>query len=118
MNNYQWIWQYARKYGSKAVLALILLLLNAGLIVVNPLVAGQIVDQVITQKKAELLVPLLGVMVGITLFRTIIRYAYQMMFERIGQNTLFELRQDMYQSYRSWILIFSIIREWETSWRV
>ncbi|WP_086347781.1 ABC transporter ATP-binding protein [Candidatus Enterococcus clewellii] len=97
MNNYQWIWQYARKYGSKAVLALILLLLNAGLIVVNPLVAGQIVDQVITQKKAELLVPLLGVMVGITLFRTIIRYAYQMMFERIGQNTLFELRQDMYQ---------------------
>ncbi|MBL1225908.1 ABC transporter ATP-binding protein [Enterococcus sp. BWR-S5] len=97
MNNYQWIWQYARKYKGKAVLAFILLLLNAVLIIVNPLVTGQIVDQVITQKREELLLPFLGIMVGITLFRTVIRYAYQIVFERIGQNTLFELRQDMYQ---------------------
>ncbi|MBP1048299.1 ABC transporter ATP-binding protein [Enterococcus sp. BWM-S5] len=97
MNNYQWIWQYARRYKGKAVLALILLLLNAVLIVVNPLITGQIVDQVITQKKETLLLPFLGIMVGITLFRTIIRYSYQILFERIGQNTLFTLRQDMYQ---------------------
>ncbi|WP_321387849.1 ABC transporter ATP-binding protein [uncultured Enterococcus sp.] len=97
MNNYQWIWQYARKYKGKAVLAFILLLLNAVLIIINPLVTGQIVDQVITQKREELLLPFLGIMVGITLFRTVIRYAYQIVFERIGQNTLFELRQDMYQ---------------------
>lgn len=97
MNNYQWIWQYARRYKGKAVLALILLLLNAVLIVVNPLITGQIVDQVITQKKETLLLPFLGIMVGITLFRTIIRYSYQILFERIGQNTLFMLRQDMYQ---------------------
>lgn len=97
MSNYQWIWQYARKYSSKAVFALILLLINALLIVVNPLITGRIVDQVITQKKEELLLPYLGIMLGITLFRTVIRYSYQMLFERIGQNTLFELRQDMYQ---------------------
>ncbi|MGL4697918.1 ABC transporter ATP-binding protein [Enterococcus larvae] len=97
MNNYQWIWQYARRYKGKAVLALILLLLNAVLIVVNPLITGQIVDQVITQKKETLLLPFLGIMVGITLFRTIIRYSYQILFERIGQNTLFTLRQGMYQ---------------------
>ncbi|MBO0431925.1 ABC transporter ATP-binding protein [Enterococcus sp. DIV0660C] len=97
MSNYQWIWQYVKKYANKGFLAIIFLIINALLIVVNPLVAGEIVDKVIEKGEANLLIPLLALMIGITIFRTIIRYTYQILFERIGQNSLFELRQEMYQ---------------------
>lgn len=96
MNQFQWIWQYAKKYRGRIVIASLLLIVNALLIVINPLLTGQIVDKVIDGQQAGLLVPLLGTMIGITLIRTIVRYIYQMLFERVGQNTLFDLRQDMY----------------------
>ena len=97
MNHYQWIWRYARAYKSKGLLALLFVFLNALLIIVNPLLAGELVDKVIDGGQDDLLVPILALMIGITLFRTTIRYSYQMLFERIGQNSLFVLRQDMYR---------------------
>ncbi|MGX7163212.1 ABC transporter ATP-binding protein [Enterococcus massiliensis] len=97
MNNAQWIWQYAKKYRRKIILASIFLLINALLIVVNPYLGGMVIDDVITQKKTNLLLPLLALMIGTTVIRTIVRYSYQLICERIGQNTLFELREDMYK---------------------
>ncbi|MPM52502.1 putative ABC transporter ATP-binding protein [bioreactor metagenome] len=97
MNHYQWIWRYARAYKSKSLLALLFIFLNALLIIINPLLAGELIDKVIDGGQDNLLVPILALMIGITLFRTTIRYSYQMLFERIGQNTLFVLRQDMYR---------------------
>lgn len=97
MNNYQWIWQYSKKYQFRIILALIFVLLNAILIIINPLISGKIVDEVIDNHQIKLLVPLLLLMIGITLIRTIIRYSYQILFERISQNSLFELRNDLYQ---------------------
>ena len=47
MNHYQWIWRYARAYKSKGLLALLFVFLNALLIIVNPLLAGELVDKVI-----------------------------------------------------------------------
>lgn len=97
MNNFQWIWHYAKAYRKHLWLALIFLLLNAALIVVNPLLSGKLVDVVIDQQKTEWLLPFLVVMIAVTLIRTVIRYSYQILFERVGQNTLFVLRQDMYK---------------------
>ena len=97
MNHYQWIWRYAQAYKSKSLLALLFIFLNALLIIINPLLAGELIDKVIDGGQDNLLVPILALMIGITLFRTTIRYSYQMLFERIGQNTLFVLRQDMYR---------------------
>lgn len=97
MNSYHWIWQYSRKYTKKIILAIIFIIVNAVLILLNPLLTGRIVDEVIDQGRTELLLPIIGIMIGVTLFRTVIRYSYQILFERVGQNTLFALRQDMYQ---------------------
>lgn len=97
MSSYHWIWQYARKYSSKMVLVLILIIVNAGLVVLNPLLSGKIVDEVIDQGKIEELIWILALMVGITVVRTIARYSYQILCERIGQNSLYDLRQDMYK---------------------
>lgn len=96
MNNFQWIWKYARANKAKIALALLFVLINSTLIVINPVITGKLVDQVIGQGKVNLLLPLLALMIGITLFRTIIRYTYQIIFERVGQNTLFDLRKELY----------------------
>ncbi|MBS7577439.1 MULTISPECIES: ABC transporter ATP-binding protein [unclassified Enterococcus] len=97
MNNYQWIWQYSKKYRFKIILALIFVLLNALLIIINPLISGKIIDEVIDNHQMNILIPLLLIMIAVTLARTIIRYSYQILFERISQNSLFELRNDLYQ---------------------
>ena len=97
MNNFQWIWQYVKVNRRKLIIATFLFLISTALILVNPYIMGQIVDQVIDGNKDSLLVPCLLIMIGATLVRTITRYLYQLLFEQTGQNTLFDLRQDMYK---------------------
>lgn len=75
---------------------MIFFLISTALILVNPYVMGQIVDRVIDGHEDSLLVPLLLVMIGVTVARTITRYIYQILFEQTGQNSLFDLRMDMY----------------------
>lgn len=96
MNNFQWIWQYVVKNRYKLIIAMIFFLISTALILVNPYVMGQIVDRVIDGHEDSLLVPLLLVMIGVTVARTITRYIYQILFEQTGQNSLFDLRMDMY----------------------
>lgn len=97
MNNYQWIWQYVKANRKRILIATILFLISTALILVNPYIMGQIVDKVIDGHQDQLLLTLLGIMIGVTLVRTITRYAYQILFERTGQDALFKMRQDMYR---------------------
>lgn len=96
MNHFSWAWRYMKKNTGIIIIALILLLLNSVLILVNPYLSSILFDEVIYGQKVDLLVPILAAMIGLTLFRTTIRYAYQILFEYSGQNALFKLRQDMY----------------------
>ncbi|MFB9769065.1 ABC transporter ATP-binding protein [Lactiplantibacillus modestisalitolerans] len=100
-NPYRWIWQYARRSRWQIWLASGLIILNAVSVVVVPLIGGLLVDQVITQRHLERLVPLLVTMVGVTLLRTIMRYGYIMLWERVGQNALFDLRHDLFAKLQS-----------------
>lgn len=97
MNNFQWIWQYVKANRKKLVIATIFFLISTALILVNPYLMGQIVDKVIDNHQGRLLVPLLLIMIIVTLVRTVTRYIYQLLFEQTGQNTLFDLREDMYR---------------------
>lgn len=97
MNNFQWLWQYLKSYKVKMIIALIFVVVNSLLIVINPILTGQLVDKVINQNQVNLLIPFLGIMIGVQFIRTVIRYMYQIMFERISQNVLFRLRQDLYK---------------------
>lgn len=101
MNSYQWIWQYSRKYKGRVIFATILILVNTALILVNPLLSKTIVDRIIKKGEVDLLMPIIGLMIGVTVVRTIVRYCYQILFERVGQNTLFDLRMDMYQKLQT-----------------
>lgn len=97
MNNFSWIWQYSKKNKKRINLSLFLILIDCVTFVANPYLGGVIIDKVINNHQTDLLIPLLLAMIGITVVRTIIRYTYQINFETIGQNTLYDLRQDLYK---------------------
>ncbi len=101
MNPYQWIWQYAKRSRSQVILAIILIIGNAAGIVVVPLLGGMIVDQVINQGHTDRLLPLLAIMIGITLVRTGMRYCYIILWERVGQNSLYDIRHDLFTKLQS-----------------
>lgn len=96
MESIRWIWKYIRAYRLNLLVGIVLVSVVALLNVVSPLIGGMIVDDVIVKGKSGLLVPLLIIMIIASLFRTVLRYVYQIMFERIGQNALYNIREEMY----------------------
>ena len=97
MGSIRWVWKYIRSYRFKLSIGIGLVIIVALLNIVSPLIGGLIVDDVIVKGKTGILVPLLIVMIIASLFRTILRYVYQIMFERIGQNALFNIREEMFR---------------------
>lgn len=95
-NSMKWIWQYVKVYKWRINLAVVLVMITSGLSIVFPILGGKLVDLVIDQKKISLLMPILAAMVGITLIRVIMRYSYQILFESIGQHSLYKIREDLY----------------------
>lgn len=68
---------------------------------VNPTVAGTIVDKVIIGGNKTLLWRLIALMLGATVAKCIIRFCYQMIFEHISQNIIRSIREDLYQKVQS-----------------
>ena len=96
MDSIKWVWQYAKVYKWRIFFALLLVIVTSGLAIVFPLLGGKLVDIVIDQGKVNLLVPILAIMYGVVVARIIMRYTYQILFEQIGQNTLYKIREDLY----------------------
>lgn len=101
MNSLNWIWQYIRPYRLRLLIALIFILFASLISVLYPLLGGKLIDLVVYQHKDSLLIPILLVMIISTLIRTIFRYSYQILFERIGQNSLYQIREDLYQKLQA-----------------
>ncbi|MBO4629305.1 MAG: ABC transporter ATP-binding protein [Treponema sp.] len=94
----KWIWSYIGKYKFLMIFGLTLSVIVAGFAVVNPLISGTIVDRVINSPEHDfnLLVKLILLMVGATLFKAILRYSYQLIFEHCSQNVIRRMREDLY----------------------
>ncbi|EAE8345898.1 ABC transporter ATP-binding protein [Listeria monocytogenes] len=101
MESMKWIWQYVRKYRLLMIGVLILIFIASGISIIYPLLGGKVIDDVVYQDKTNLLIPLLLIMIISTIIRTICRYTYQIMCERIGQNSLFRIREDLYKKLQS-----------------
>ncbi|EAD4259214.1 ABC transporter ATP-binding protein [Listeria monocytogenes] len=101
MESMKWIWQYVRKYRLLMVGVFILIFIASGISIIYPLLGGKVIDDVVYQNKTNLLIPLLLIMIISTIIRTICRYTYQIMCERIGQNSLFRIREDLYKKLQS-----------------
>jgi ATP-binding cassette subfamily B protein len=90
------VWGYIRSYKIRLFIGLSLSLVICALNLVNPYIAGVIVDKVIFGHQNQLLLPLLAMMIGVTIAKTVIRYNYQISFERMSQGVIFTLREKLY----------------------
>ena len=97
----KWGLPYLSKYKAMLIFGQIINLINIALSLVNPLMAGRIVGNVIIGGQNELLFRYLGVMVGITVYRSVARYCFLMMHEHVAQKILYELRHDVYYKLHS-----------------
>jgi len=96
MSSIKWIFGYINKYKFRFYFALSAVLLSSLIAMINPYLSGKLVDEVIIKNNSNILIPILGSMIAATIIKTIIRYTYQMTFEFVSQNVIFELRQNMY----------------------
>jgi ATP-binding cassette, subfamily B, multidrug efflux pump len=96
MHSMRWAWGYIRNYRVRLFSSLSLSLFISALNMVNPYVAGKIVDKVIFEHQEHLLLPLLTTMIGVTIVKTVIRFNYQLSFERISQGVIFTIREQLY----------------------
>ena len=96
MSSIKWIFSYINQYKFKFYVAFSAVLLSSLIAMINPYLSGKLVDEVIMKNNGNMLIPILGMMMGATIIKALIRYIYQMTFERVSQNVIFELRQKMY----------------------
>lgn len=96
MEPFKWIWGYIREYKFRMFFALFLTLSVAAINMVNPYLSGIIVDKVILGGETNLLLGFLALMTGAVFLKALIRYLYQMIFEFVSQNAVFNIRKTIY----------------------
>lgn len=97
MGHLKWIYQYVKPYLGREIIASIILIISSILQIVNPIVIGLIVDNIVSGNGEDNLILYLSILIGVTVLKIITRYIYQNMFEQVGQDVLFDLRNDMYK---------------------
>ena len=97
MSSIKWVFTYVNKYKFRFYSAFVAALICSLMSMINPYLSGVIVDDVIMKNKSGILIYILGIMVFITGIKSVIRYTYQMVFEHVSQNVIFEIRQQMYE---------------------
>ena len=96
MGSIRWIFGYINKYKIRFYFAFVAVLISSLISMINPYLSGKLVDEVIMKNKLNMLIYILGIMILVTVIKAIIRYTYQMTFEHVSQNVIFEIRQQMY----------------------
>ncbi|NMA83965.1 MAG: ABC transporter ATP-binding protein [Epulopiscium sp.] len=96
MKPFEWIGKYIKPYRWRMFFALILVVIVSGLNMVKPYLSGKIVDDVIRDGQIHLLMNILYWLVGVTIVKSILDYAYKLMFESVSQNAIFEIRKELY----------------------
>lgn len=96
-----WIWSYIKKYRFLMASGLLLTIGVAALNMVNPTIAGKIVDRVIIGSEKSLLLNFVVIMISATVLKSVIRFGYQMIFEYVSQNVIRNIREDLYDHVQS-----------------
>ncbi|MCL2187668.1 MAG: ABC transporter ATP-binding protein/permease [Defluviitaleaceae bacterium] len=96
MSAVRWGLPYMLRYKWRLIFGQMINFINILLSLVNPLMAGLIVANVIEGGQRELLMRYLAIMISITLYRSITRYIFLVLYETTSQKIIFNLRQDIY----------------------
>lgn len=93
----KWFFSFLKKYRGLMILGMILTTIVSVLSIVNPYLAGQIVDQVIGEQQYERLYPMVGLLLLVTVVIGSLRFLYQATFETASQGVLYDMRDKVYR---------------------
>lgn len=97
MTPMKWFYSFLKKYRKLMILGLFLTTIVSALSIVNPYIAGIIVDDVIKDGNFKLLPSLILCLLGVTLVTGILRFLYQIIFETASQGMLYDMRGKVYR---------------------
>ena len=97
MDAFKWFLGFLKKYKKRYLFGLFLVFVTSVLVLINPRISGQIVDDVIIGGGYDLLPRLLILMVGITVVRSLLRFAFLMCFESSSQGVVYDMRETTYR---------------------
>lgn len=97
MTPMKWFYGFLKKYRHLMLLGLFMTTVIAALSIINPFIAGTIVDDVIQAGNYSLLPKLIACLLGVTVLTSILRFLYQVVFETASQGTLFDMRDKVYR---------------------
>ena len=95
---FKWVWKYAKNYKGKIIVALILVIICSAMNMAAPYLSGIIVDKVINGKQGNMLFPLLAFITGIILIRSLLRYTFLVLLEKVSQDSIYDIRNDIYSN--------------------
>lgn len=93
---YAWLWTYLRKHRYFMAFGLALALGVTGLNLISPMLSGVLIDRVILKSETDLLLPILGIMIAAIVVKSVVRYLYQLMFERVSQSVIRTIREELF----------------------
>ncbi len=96
MKSWKWLWRYLKHhknlYAAGFALAILFLFISLSV----PWIMGTMINVIKAKGLVDALLPYLAALVGITLVRTALGYVHNMIFERVSQNTVHDIRNDTY----------------------
>lgn len=99
MTALQWVFSFLKKYRFRLITALFLVTISCLLTIVNPYISGIIVDDVIKGGNRGILPNLVLLLIGTTVFRSLIKYRFLVIFETTSQNMLYSMRDYVYRRF-------------------
>ncbi|MFI3201979.1 MAG: ABC transporter ATP-binding protein [Eubacteriales bacterium] len=97
MNSIKWFNTFFKKHTFQMILGLFLTTLSVILSIVNPQIAGTIVDDVIIGANYDLLPYCIAILIGVTVLIGAIRFYLQVIFEKSSQSVLYDMRNAIYR---------------------
>ena len=92
---------YLKKHRRLAITAALMTVVFAALAQVDPYLTGAIIDTVLQGEPSDQVVKGVLIIIGVTLFRTMLRYSYFLKFEQLSQDIIYDLRKDLYRKLQS-----------------
>jgi len=92
-----WFFSFLKKYRARLIFAMLLVTIVSATAIVNPQIAGIVVDDVIKGGEYDKLPLLMAIMVVATFFRTVLKYCFLIIFEKSSQGMLYTLRDHVYK---------------------
>ena len=91
------VFSFLKHYRGKLIFALFLVTITCSIAIVNPQIAGIVVDDIIKKGNRDILPLMMVIMIAATLIRAVIKYCFLIIFEKSSQGLLYNMRDYVYR---------------------